>query len=115
MNFTKLSEIITELGLENINKKPLNNDMTITHGYVGDLLSQVLASVKSDSIWMTIQSHLNIIGVAVMAGIPVVVICEGHAVQDEVIDKADEERIALFKSQDNSFQLSGRLYERGIR
>jgi serine kinase of HPr protein (carbohydrate metabolism regulator) len=115
VKFTKLSDIIAELGLENINKKPISDDMTITNGYVGDLLSQVLASAKSDSIWMTIQSHLNIIGVAVMAGIPAVVICEGHAVPEEVIEKADEEHIALFKTQENSFNISGKLYERGIR
>lgn len=115
VNLTKLSEIIKELGLENINKKPINDDAAITSGYVGDLLSQVLASAKGDCIWMTIQSHLNVIGVAVMAGIPAIVICEGHAVPVEVIEKADEEHIALFKSEENSFQISGKLYECGIR
>ncbi len=101
--------------MENVNKKPINDDVTITNGYVGDLLSQVLASAKNESIWITIQSHLNIIGVAVMAGIPAVVICEGHNIPDEVIEKADEESISIFKSKDNSFELSGKLYESGIR
>jgi serine kinase of HPr protein (carbohydrate metabolism regulator) len=115
VNLTKLSEIINKLGLENINKKPINDDTTITYGYVGDLLSQVLASAKGDCVWMTIQNHMNVIGVAVMAGIPAIVICEGHEVPVEVIEKADEEHIALFKSEDNSFQISGKLYECGIR
>jgi predicted transcriptional regulator len=89
--------------------------VTITHGYVGDLLSQVLANVQPNSIWITIQRHLNIIGVAVMGNIPAVVICEGHDVPDDVIEKADKENIALLRSQDNAFQLAGKLYERGLR
>lgn len=115
VNLTKLSEIIKKLGLENINNKTINDDAAITYGYVGDLLSQVLASAKGNCVWMTIQSHMNVIGVAVMAGIPAIVICEGHEVPEEVIEKADAEQIALFKSEDNSFQISGKLYECGIR
>jgi len=111
----KLSEIITELGLENVNNEQIDTDTVIVNGYVCDLLSQVLASVKEDSIWITIQSHMNIIGVAVMAGVPAIVVCEGHEISEEVIRKADEEHIAIFKSRDNAFQLSGKLYSCGIK
>lgn len=111
----KLSEIIAELGLENINREPINGDREIVHGYCCDLLSNVLSSAQPDSIWLTIQSHLNTVGVATMANIPAIIICEGFDVADVVIDKADEENIALFKSQENAYQLSGKLYERGIR
>ena len=112
----KLSEIITKFDLEKLNKKPINNETTISNGYIGDLLSQVLGAIKPNvSIWMTIQRHLNIIGVATMAGIPAIVICEGHDVPDDVIEKADTENIVLLRSKDNAFQLAGKLYESGIR
>lgn len=107
--------IVNELGLENVNDGEVDLDREITNGYVCDLLSQVLASVKEDSIWITIQSHLNIVGVAVMASVPVIIICEGHEVPPEVIGKADEEKIAIFKSQENAYQISGKLYGLGIR
>ncbi len=115
MRLLKLSEIIKKLDLEILNKKQIDKELKITNGYIGDLLSQVLASVKPNSLWMTIQCHLNIIGVAAMANIPVVIICEGHDVPDEVIAKADEEQVALLRSQENAFQLAGELYESGIR
>ena len=111
----KLQDIVTKLNLQNINKKSIKEDVNITHGYACDLLSQVLASAEPSSIWFTIQSHLNVIGVAVVAGIPAVVICEGHEVPDNVIEKADEENISLLISQENAFTLSGKLYECGIR
>lgn len=112
----KLSEIIKKLDLEKLNNKPINNDVEISYGYIGDLLSQVLASIKpNESLWITIQSHLNIVGVAVMAGIPVIIICENHEVSNEVISKADEEKIAILRSKENAFQLAGRLVECGIK
>lgn len=111
----KLSEIMEVLDLERINEKPLVDDRNVESGYACDLLSQVLAKAETDSIWITIQSHLNIIGVAVMSNISVIVICEGHDVPADVIKKADEEGICLLKSRKNAFELSGKLYERGIR
>lgn len=111
----KLSEIAKKLNLQSINKLPIKEDVSVSHGYTSDLLSQVLASAKTESIWITVQSHLNTIGVAVMTGISAVIVCEGHDVPAEVIDKADEEQIALFKSRDSAFQLSGKLFECGIR
>lgn len=112
----KLSEIITKLDLETLNNKPIKNNVEISHGYIGDLLSQVLASIKPNlSLWITIQCHLNIVGVAVMAGIPVIIICESHEVPNEVIAKADEENIAILRCKDNAFQLAGKLYKCGIK
>ncbi len=109
-----LAEIIAKLKLENINTKSINEDVPVSHGYACDLLSVVLAKAKPNTIWLTIQSHMNIIGVASMANIPAVVICDGYDVPYNVIEKADEENVALFKSQENAFQLSGKLVECGI-
>jgi len=111
----KLSEVMIKLDLEIISKKPFKKDAVIDYGYTSDLLSQVLGKAKSGSIWITIQSHLNIVGVAVMTGISAIVVCEGHDVPEEVIEKADEEGIVLFKSPENAYRLSGKLYECGIR
>ena len=111
----KLSDVIVELDLQVMNKKPIRDDKIIESAYVCDLLSQVLAGAKSDSIWITVQSHMNIIGVAVMASISAIIVCEGHDIPGNVIEKADEEHVALFTSNDNAFMLSGKLYGHGIR
>jgi len=111
----ELSDIMIKLELENINKGSIIDGVSVEFGYTCDLLSQVLGKAKSNSIWTTIQSHLNIVGVAVMTGISAIIVCEGHEVPEEVIEKADEEGIVLFKSADNAFWLSGKLYECGIR
>ena len=110
-----LSEIAVKLNLENINGKPIKENADIKHGYVCDLLSQVMATAKSNSIWITVQSHMNIVGVAVMTGIPAVIVAEGHMVASNVIEKADEEGVALFTSPETAFGLAVKLTELGVR
>ena len=111
----KLSEVTSALGLISLNREPVDGDTEVLHGYSSDLLSQVLRGSESGAMWFTIQSHLNIIGVAVMAEIPAIVVCEGMAVPEEVILKADQEGVAILKSSESIYTLSGKLYELGIR
>ena len=111
----KISELAAELELKNINGKQLDADVEVAHAYTGDLLSFVLANAKQGSVWLTIQNHMNVIGVASMAMIPAVVVCDGVDVADDVAKKADEENILLYTSAQNAFTLSGKLYECGIR
>ena len=114
-NFMKLSEVMSVLGLAPLNREPVDGGTEILHGYACDLLSQVLRGSESGAIWFTIQSHLNIIGVAVMAEIAAIVVCESMEVPEDVIKKADQEDIVIFKSQETAYALSGKLYELGIR
>ena len=43
-------------------------DREIACGYSCDLLSWVMAHGKQDMAWVTVQAHLNVIAVAVLAG-----------------------------------------------
>lgn len=111
----QLTRIVSELSLERVNQKPIDEAMDIEAGYVCDLLSQVLGSAASNSVWITVQSHMNLIGVAVMTGIRAIIVSEGHAIPEEVVRKADEESIGLYSSPENGFRLAGQLYQMGIR
>ena len=113
----KLAEIADKLGLENVNGTAPDGEKEVTHGYSGDLLSLVLANASSEdnTIWLTIQNHLNIIGVATLSGITAIVVCEGVEVAPDVAAKADEEGVAIYRSPETAFSLAGKLYESGIR
>jgi len=108
----KISEIANALGLKTVY---FCNDYEIEHGYVGDLLSIVMRSAQQNSIWLTVQSHVNIIAVASLTGIKAIVLCEDLEFPDETIQKAKEENINLFVSKENSYITAGRIYELGIK
>jgi len=104
MNLKKIIEIL-ELNI-------INNytDSEILMGYTSDLLSDVIANAKSGSIWITLQTHKNIVAVAVMKQIPAIIITSDRLPDQEVINVADEENIVLLSTKLNNFECSGKLY-----
>ncbi len=83
----------------------------IETGYVGDLLSHVLASAKSNSLWITIQRHENVVAVAQVAGLGCIVFAEGMRPEAPVIERARNAGIALYVSPASAFELAGRLHK----
>jgi hypothetical protein len=83
-------------------------------GYAADLLSCVMAGAKSDSIWVTLQAHINIVAVAALAEVCAVIISEGAVPEPDVIAKANAQGITLLGTQANTYQVAGRLWEMGI-
>ena len=111
----RLGQLIGEMGLLVMNISIVEDDIEINNGYATDLLSQVMSKVEEGSIWLTTQSHGNIIGVASMTGIRAIVVCEGHDVPEDVIAAADREGIVVLKSGEGMFTLAGKLYSQGVR
>jgi predicted transcriptional regulator len=110
----KVSDIVEPLKLRLLTEG-VSLERTVSAGYAGDLLSDVLGHAEDGSVWLTVQVHKNVIGVAVMKECAAVIICAGRDVSDDVISKAEEEDVPLFSSQKTAFDLVGRLYELGIR
>ena len=90
-------------------------DPDITRGYASDLLSDVLANAPTGGVLITLQVHLNVIAVAGHAGLNAVIFSSGREPENEIIEKAGKEGIALFASPEDTFDLVGRLYSLGIR
>lgn len=91
------------------------DDPDITLGYASDLLSDVLANAPTDGVLITLQVHLNVIAVASHAGLRAVIFSCGRRPDDEVLERAAGEGLALYASRADTFELVGRLYELGLR
>ena len=108
-----LKEIVDKCGFTVIEAE--NLDVEISGGYIGDLLSDVMGNAPADSIWLTVQSHVNIVAVASIVGVKAIVLCNGLIYEDETIEKAKENGIALLSSNENSFKACMKLFEAGLR
>ena len=87
-------------------------DAPVDGGYVGDLLSVVMGNAQ---VWVTIQSHVNIIAVAALAGIPAIIIAHGYEPERETLEKAKEEGIEIFTTKLDSFSIIRTLIlEKGL-
>jgi predicted transcriptional regulator len=88
---------------------------TVSGGYVGDLLSDVMAHSKKGHLWITFQIHPNIIAVAVLKELAAIVLVNGREPDTETAERAEKERVPIFGTPFSSFEFVGRLYGLGIK
>ena len=104
----KLSDLVKDLGCEILTGN-VNLDKEIKDGYVY-LLSDVIGNIKENSVWITIQRHINILGVAKLKDVTAILIPRSLQIDDNIIEKAIEEGIAVLRDPRPAFELSGIIY-----
>ncbi len=82
------------------------SDTPLCGGYTSDLLSDVMANAKAGSVLITIQAHINTIAVARLVGISAIIIANNREILDDMLLVAKKEKIAIFQSSLNQFDLS---------
>ncbi|MBT9164266.1 MAG: hypothetical protein DDT22_00130 [candidate division WS2 bacterium] len=108
-----LREVIDSLNLQVLSKG--NLEVEVRSGIVSDLLSYVMGNAKEGDLWLTIQTHMNVVAVASLCKVAAVIVTSNLEVNEEVINKAQEEGITILKSSLSSYELSGNLYLSRIR
>jgi len=85
-------------------------DQTVTGGYTSDLLSDVIANADEGVLWITVQRHINIVAVAQLKKVAGIVLAGGAAPEAAVLEKARQEKLAVFQSGESAYVVSGKLY-----
>lgn len=109
----KLAEIAEKLGLE-IRVAGEGLDADVTSGYTSDMLSDVIGNAEEGALWITLQTHQNIVAVAVMKSLSGIILIKGREPDADTIAKARDENIPILISQQSAFALVGKLHELGI-
>ena len=91
-----------------------NEDAEILCGYTCDLLSWVMAHGAPGMAWVTVQTHLNVIAVAVLSEMACVILPENIDMEQESLNKARSEGMAVLKSPLTAYEICGRLFAQGI-
>lgn len=79
--------------------------------YICDLLSWVMAKSKPKNAWITIQSHVNIVAVALMVEQSCIIVSEGVEVEKEAVEKANEEAMPILSFPGTSYEAAIKLYQ----
>jgi predicted transcriptional regulator len=79
-----------------------------------DLMSDVLAFVKEDSLLLTGLVNQQVVRTAEMAGIAAICFVRGKVPPEETIMLAKEKNIPLLATELSLFEASGRIYKRGL-
>jgi len=111
MEFIKILEEIPLNCLTMANSK----ERDVSSACISDILSDVMARVPRDAIWITNQAHENVIAIAFFKELTAVIFTNGAVPAMDAIDKANIKKIALYSCDQNAFDIAGRLYALGLR
>ncbi len=109
-----LGQIIEKLKVETVSSVP-SADRPVIGGYAADLLSCAMKGAKKDFIWVTLQSHVNVVAVASLLSLAGVIITEGNRPDQETVARAESEGIALMVTPKTTFTVVGELTLLGVR
>lgn len=109
-----LKTVVDTLGLKDLGAAPPDG-RKVTGAYTSDLLSDVMGFARAGEVWLTVQSHLNLVAVAALKELAAVVVCGGRGVEEPVLAKAREEGVVILSSAESSYETGGRLWEMGVR
>jgi serine kinase of HPr protein (carbohydrate metabolism regulator) len=77
--------------------------------YIGDLLSWVMGRAQMDNAWITIMSNVNVIAVATLADTSCVVLAEGVAMPEELVQTAEAKDVNILSSAEPIYETAVKL------
>ena len=71
-------------GQENLNRE-------IKGGYTSDLLSDVMGFAREGQVWITLQTHKNVLAIASLKELAAILLVKGNKPEDDMLEQAVEE------------------------
>ena len=87
----------------------LNN--TIDGGYVSDLLSDVMGHAEMGNVWVTLQTHKNIMAIASLKELAAIILVKGLTPEEDCLKQSNEEGIPILGTNEQTFEITGKLYK----
>lgn len=85
-------------------------DREVSGGHVGDLLSNVMAGSRSGDVWLTCQTHQNIVAVSVLKEHAGIILIQGREPDADTVGRALQEGIPIMVTDLPGFEIAGRIY-----
>lgn len=85
-------------------------DNEITGGYSSDLLSDVIGHAEQGNLWITLQTHKNVMAIASLKDLAGVVLVNNNQPEEEMIVHSNEEHIPVLVTKEPAFSINGKIY-----
>lgn len=105
----KLSNLVEQLGLKQLTKPA--EDREISNVYIGDLLSIVMTKCEENNLWITSQTHMNIVSVADLNDVAGILIVGDVELEKSLIEKAEEFGVSLMTCEEEAYEIACRIGE----
>ena len=105
----KVSELVKKYGLK-VFAGEQGLEMEITGGYVSDLLSDVMGNASENEVWITLQTHQNVMAIASLKDLAAVILVKGLEPDEDTLERSKEEGIPLLGTSRGTFEMAGKLF-----
>ncbi len=105
-----VKEIVEKLNLT-VHSGEAGLSREITGGYTSDLLSDVLGNCDAGKIWITLQTHKNVMAIASLKDIAAVILIKDLKPETDMAAQSETEEIPVLGTSLPAFELTGQLYE----
>ncbi len=83
----------------------------IEGGYTSDLLSDVMGHAENGRVWITLQTHKNVIAIASLKELAAVILIKDYEPDADMLAQAEEEGIPVLGTSEHAFEITGKLYD----
>lgn len=105
-----VKEIVAKLNLKVLGgEEGLNKN--VLGAYTSDLLSDVMGNIEDESIWITLQTHKNVMAVASLRDTSAIILVRGYEPEPDMLAKANEEDVPVLSTSLGAYEISGKLYQ----
>ena len=88
-----------------------NLDREIKSGYTSDLLSDVMGFAKEGQVWITLQTHKNVLAIASLKELAAILLVKGNQPEEDMLEQAIEEGIPVLGTDEQTFETTGKVYQ----
>jgi predicted transcriptional regulator len=107
----KIEEVIQKADL-----KALTNveDREVEGVFISDMLSDVMTGAEAGNLWLTVQTHTNIVSAANLVDLAAVVITSGKELPQATIELANRYHVVILSTPLKTFELATKLIAVGL-
>ena len=105
----KVQELVEKLGLTVLSGAN-GLDREIDGCYISDLLSDVMGNAMEGDIWITLQTHKNVMAVASLKELACIILVKNLMPNDETIEQSNDEDLPILQTSLPTYEIAGLVY-----
>ena len=106
----KVKELVEKLNLKVVSGES-GLDRDIDGCYVSDLLSDVMGNAEMGNVWVTLQTHKNVMAIASLKELACVILVKNLMPSDDTIEQSNEEGIPFLTTDMQTYETVGKIYQ----
>lgn len=106
----KVNELVSALNLKVLSGAN-GLDREIDGCYVSDLLSDVMGNAEMNNVWVTLQTHKNVMAIASLKELACVILVKGQTAAEDTLEQSNEEGIPFLSTPMQTYETVGKIYE----